>query len=148
SIHEAQSEPVEWIETQVLGPDVMDRHTLAQHARMAANAYQLPWKDSWYELDPTWNTNASFPFGWDSDEKGFRDFIFRSRDNVDKRHGTTRFPLPKRINSMTIYCFPAARVDISWVFSTICEGCYDWSGFHRRPMSLCCTERPEFRDLS
>ncbi|KAF8126086.1 hypothetical protein EV363DRAFT_1174953, partial [Boletus edulis] len=40
SIHEAQSEPVEWIETQVLGPDVMDRHTLAQHARMAANAYQ------------------------------------------------------------------------------------------------------------
>ncbi|KAF8124069.1 hypothetical protein EV363DRAFT_1354476 [Boletus edulis] len=114
---------------------------------MAANAYQLPWKDSWYELDPTWNTNASFPFGWDSDEKGFRDFIFRSRDNVDKRHGTTRFPLPKRINSMTIYCFPAARVDISWVFSTVCEGCYDWSGFHRRPMSLCCTERPEFRDL-
>ncbi|KAF8417085.1 hypothetical protein L210DRAFT_3656274 [Boletus edulis BED1] len=120
SIHEAQSEPVEWIETQVLGPAVMDRH-LAQHARMAANAYQLPWKDSWYELDPTWNTNASFPFGWDSDENGFRDFIFRFRDNVDKRHGTTRFPLPKRINSMTIYCFPAARVDISWVFSTVCE---------------------------
>ncbi|KAF8430586.1 hypothetical protein L210DRAFT_3561949 [Boletus edulis BED1] len=36
----------------------MDRHTLAQDARTAADAYQLPWKDSWYELDPTWNTNA------------------------------------------------------------------------------------------
>lgn len=59
SIHQAQSEPVEWIETQVLGPDVTDRHTLAQLARMAANAYQLPWKDNWYELDPAWNTVSS-----------------------------------------------------------------------------------------
>lgn len=57
-IHQAQSERVEWIETQVLGPDVADRHTLAQLARMAANAYQLPWKDNWYELDPTWNINT------------------------------------------------------------------------------------------
>lgn len=58
SIHQAQSEPVEWVKTQVLGPDVTDRHTLAQLARMAANAYQLPWKDNWYELDPSWNINA------------------------------------------------------------------------------------------
>ena len=58
SIHHAQSEPVEWIETQVLGPDVTDRNTLAQLARMAANAYQLPGKDNWYELDPSWNINA------------------------------------------------------------------------------------------
>lgn len=58
SIHHSQSEPVEWIETQILGPDVTDRHTLTQLARMAANAYQLPWKDNWYELDPSWNINA------------------------------------------------------------------------------------------
>lgn len=63
SIHEAQSEPVEWIETQVLGPDITDRHTLAQLARMAANAYQLPWKDSWYELEPSWNINT-VSFSW------------------------------------------------------------------------------------
>lgn len=58
SIHQAQSEPVEWIETQVLGPDITDRHTIAQLARMAANAYQFPRKDNWYELDPPWNTNT------------------------------------------------------------------------------------------
>ncbi|KAF8139862.1 hypothetical protein EV363DRAFT_1086963, partial [Boletus edulis] len=107
------SEPVEWIETQVLGPAVMDRH-LAQHARMAANAYQLPWKDSWYELDPTWNTNASFPFGWDSDENGFRDFIFRSRDNVptskkDKLNDNLLFSCCPLVNDLR-FRFPHADV--------------------------------------
>lgn len=58
SLFEAQSEPVEWVETRVLGPDVADRHTLAQLGRMAANAYQLPGRNNWYELDPSWNVNA------------------------------------------------------------------------------------------
>jgi len=58
SIHQAQSEPVEWTESQILGPDVTDKRTLAQLARMAANAYQLPGKENWYELDPSWNTNT------------------------------------------------------------------------------------------
>ncbi|KAF8447897.1 alpha/beta-hydrolase [Boletus edulis BED1] len=137
SIHQAQSEPVEWIETQVLGPDVMDRHTLAQLARMAANAYQLPWKDNWYELDPTWNTNASFPFGWDSDEDGFRGFVFRSRDNstiVLSIKGTAlQGPTSKKdkLNDNLLFSCCCARVDISWAFSTVCD-CYDWSAFHRR----------------
>lgn len=58
SIHQAQSEPVEWIETQVLGPDITDRLTLVQLARMAANAYQLPGRENWYEIDPSWNVNG------------------------------------------------------------------------------------------
>ncbi|KAF8444817.1 hypothetical protein L210DRAFT_3047884 [Boletus edulis BED1] len=131
SIHQAQSKPVEWIETQVLGPDAMDRHTLAQLARMAANASQRRTSS----LGKTAGTNSiphgtptplqSFPFGWDSDENGFRGFVFRSRDNstvVLSIKGTAlQGPTSKKDNSMTIYCFPAAvpRVDVSWVFSTV-----------------------------
>ncbi|KAG8217572.1 alpha beta-hydrolase [Butyriboletus roseoflavus] len=137
SIHQAQSEPVEWIETQVLGPDITDRHTLAQLARMTANAYQLPWKDSWYELDPSWNVNTSFPFGWDNDEDGFRGFVFRSRDNstvVLSIKGTTlQGPTSKKdkLNDNLLFSCCCARVDFSWVFSTVCD-CYDWFGLHRR----------------
>ncbi|KAF8559640.1 alpha beta-hydrolase [Imleria badia] len=137
SIHQAQSEPVEWIQTQVLAPDVTDRHTLAQLARMAANAYQLPWKDNWYQLDHSWNINTSFPFGWDHDEDGFRGFVFRSRDNstvVLSIKGTTlQGPTSKKdkLNDNLLFSCCCARVDLSWVFSTVCD-CYDWSGLQRR----------------
>ncbi|KAF8452204.1 hypothetical protein L210DRAFT_3517682 [Boletus edulis BED1] len=46
SIHQAQSEPVEWIETQVLGPDVMDRHTLAQQCATVTTLSAALIKDS------------------------------------------------------------------------------------------------------
>jgi len=138
SIHLGQSEPLRWIETQVLGPDVTDRHTLAQLARMAANAYQLPGENNWYELDPFWNLNASFPFGWDEDEDGFRGFVFRSQDNatvVLSIKGTTlRGPTSKKdkFNDNLLFSCCCARVDFSWVFSAVCD-CFDWSiGLHRR----------------
>ncbi|KAH0830627.1 alpha beta-hydrolase [Lanmaoa asiatica] len=138
SVHQAQSEPIEWIETQVLGPDVTDRHTLAQLARMAANAYQLPWKDNWYELDPSWNINASFPLGWDTDGDGFRGFVFRSRDNstvVLSIKGTTlqgSTSKKDKLNDNLLFSCCCARVDFSWVFSTVCDCYSDWSGLYRR----------------
>ncbi|KAG9318547.1 alpha beta-hydrolase [Chiua virens] len=144
SMHQAQSEPIEWIETQVLGPDVTDRHTLAQLARMAANAYQLPWKDNWYELDPSWNINASFPFGWEDDEDGFRGFVFRARDNatiVLSIKGTTlQGPTSKKdkLNDNLLFSCCCARVDFSWVFSTVCD-CFDWTGLYRRCDDPCLT---------
>jgi lipase ATG15 len=58
SLHQGETEPVEWEEVVVLGPDVQDRHTLSQLARMTANAYQLPGHKNWYELDASWNVNA------------------------------------------------------------------------------------------
>ena len=152
SIYHAQSEPVEWVETHVLGPDVTDRHTLAQLARMAANAYQLPGKDNWYELDPSWNVNSvsapthartllsdsqSFPFGWENDEPGFRGFVFRAQDDstvVLSIKGTTlQGPTSKKdkLNDNLLFSCCCARVDFSWVFSTVCD-CYHWSGLHRR----------------
>ncbi|KAG6910289.1 hypothetical protein DXG01_011686 [Tephrocybe rancida] len=63
----------------VLGPDVEDRHTLSQLARMSGNAYALPGQKNWYEVDMAWN--SSFPFGWENTDDGFRGHVFLSSDN-------------------------------------------------------------------
>lgn len=55
SLRHAQSEPVEWEQVDVIGPDVEDIHTLAQLARMTGNAYALPGQKNWYDVDPSWN---------------------------------------------------------------------------------------------
>ena len=56
SIHLSESQPIQWIPTKVLAPDVQDMHTLSQLARMSGDAYALQGKKNWYELDPSWNT--------------------------------------------------------------------------------------------
>ena len=56
SLHFGESEKVEWDHTEVLGPDIEDRHTLSQLARMTGNAYALPGQKNWYDVDPAWNT--------------------------------------------------------------------------------------------
>jgi len=62
SLHHGETEPIEWEEAIVSGPDVGDRHTLSQLARMTANAYQLPGHKNWYELDASWDVNAVTTF--------------------------------------------------------------------------------------
>jgi putative lipase involved disintegration of autophagic bodies len=63
SLKHSESVPVEWEEVQMLGPDVEDRHTLGQLARMTGNAYALPGQKNWYDIDKAWNTvSASFGF--------------------------------------------------------------------------------------
>jgi hypothetical protein len=44
-----------WEPTEVLGPDVEDRHTLSQLARISGNAYALPGQKNWYDVDSAWN---------------------------------------------------------------------------------------------
>lgn len=56
SLRSQESEPIEWEEVQLLAPDIEDRHTLSQLARMTGNAYALPGRPNWYEVDPAWNT--------------------------------------------------------------------------------------------
>ncbi|KAF5387003.1 hypothetical protein D9615_001572 [Tricholomella constricta] len=118
SLHERESEIVEWDQVEVLGPDVEDRHTLAQLARMAGNAYALPGRKNWYEVDQAWN--SSFPFGWE-DSDGFRGHVFLSSDNstvVLSIKGTTlNGPTSKKDK------FNDNLVDISWTFRTVCN-CY------------------------
>lgn len=59
SLHMQQSEPVEWEKVTVWGPDIEDKHTLGQLARMTANAYAMPGQSNWWDLDMTWNTVRS-----------------------------------------------------------------------------------------
>lgn len=65
SLRNGQSEKVEWETAEILGPDIEDKHTLVQLARMTGNAYALPGKKNWYDIDPMWNNvNVSvLPFG-------------------------------------------------------------------------------------
>jgi hypothetical protein len=55
SLRYSESEKVEWETVETLGPDVEDRHTLAQLARMTGNAYALPDRENWYDIEPKWN---------------------------------------------------------------------------------------------
>lgn len=99
SLHFGESEKVDWDSTEVQGPDVEDKHTLAQLARMSGNAYAMPGQKSWYDVDQAWNTVCSrtylyilvysyllaviqsFPFGWEDADDGFRGHVFLSSDN-------------------------------------------------------------------
>lgn len=51
-----QSEPIEWVQKDVLAPDVTDRLTLQELAKMTANAYAERGKSNWYEMSERWNT--------------------------------------------------------------------------------------------
>ncbi|KZT26544.1 alpha/beta-hydrolase [Neolentinus lepideus HHB14362 ss-1] len=127
SLQHSQNEKVEWDEVEVLGPEIEDRHTLAQLARMTGNAYAMPGRKNWYDIDNEWNT--SFPIGWDPDSPGFRGHVFVSPDAsiaILSIKGTTiTGPTSKldKFNDNLLFSCCCARVDISWVFSTVC-GCY------------------------
>lgn len=44
-----------WETVEILGPDVQDKHTLSQLARISGNAYALPGQKNWYDVDSAWN---------------------------------------------------------------------------------------------
>ncbi|KAJ7510028.1 alpha/beta-hydrolase [Mycena galericulata] len=125
----AESETsVEWQPEDVLGPDIEDLHTLAQLARMAGNAYAgTPGRKNWYEVDPAWN--ASFPFGWDDADNGFRGHVFFSSDNstvvLSIKGTSSQGPTSKqdRYNDNLLFSCCCARVDFTWVFRKVCD-CY------------------------
>lgn len=84
SLNLAETVHVDWEPQDLLGPDVEDLHTLAQLARMSGNAYAVPGRSNWYEIDAAWNT--SFPFGWEDPDNGFRGHVFLSSDNSTASH--------------------------------------------------------------
>ncbi|KAI0705870.1 Alpha/Beta hydrolase protein [Cytidiella melzeri] len=125
SLRHSESVPVEWEAVDLLGPDVEDRHTLGQLARMTGNAYALPGQKNWYDIDEAWNT--SFPFGWEDAADGFRGHVFLSPMNstvVLSIKGTTlQGPTSKKdkFNDNLMFSCCCAYVDFSWVFSTVCD---------------------------
>ncbi|KAF8809034.1 alpha/beta-hydrolase [Phlegmacium glaucopus] len=128
SLYHAQSElePLIWDPVNISGPDIEDLHTLAQLARMSANAYASPDRKSWFDIDDAWK--YSFPFGWQGSD-GFRGHVFLSSDNstiVLSIKGTTlQGPTSEldKFNDNLLFSCCCARVDFSWIFSTVCD-CY------------------------
>ncbi|KAF9448883.1 alpha/beta-hydrolase [Macrolepiota fuliginosa MF-IS2] len=141
---ESPTEPLEWDVKEVPGPDIEDRHTLAQLARMSGNAYAMPGRPNWYDVDQTWN--QSFPFGWENEADGFRGHVFLSDNNstiILSIKGTTlsgptskkdRFndnlhvyllQLALRFADMTHRLFSCCcgRATPAWMFRTVCN-CY------------------------
>jgi len=118
---------VRWNRVEVEGPDVEDRLTLLELAKMTGNAYALPGHSNWYDLEDKWNT--SFPYGWEDKADGFRGHVFVSSDNttvVLSIKGTTlQGPTSKKdkFNDNLLFSCCCARVDITWVFATVCN-CY------------------------
>ncbi|KAI0797643.1 Alpha/Beta hydrolase protein [Abortiporus biennis] len=125
SLREGESESIEWEQVEILGPDIEDKHTIGQLARMTGNAYALPGQKNWYDVDLGWNN--SFPFGWEDAADGFRGHVFLSPDNttvVLSIKGTTlQGPTSKKdkFNDNLLFSCCCARVDISWIFHTVCD---------------------------
>ena len=60
SVVQEKCHSLQWDRISVTAPDVTDQYTLAQLARMAANAYALPGAPNWWDLDPTWTSVRIF----------------------------------------------------------------------------------------
>ncbi|KAF5358483.1 hypothetical protein D9756_001345 [Leucocoprinus leucothites] len=122
SMHLGESpvDPIEWEAQEVQGPDIEDRHTLAQLARMSGDAYALPGMPNWYE---------SFPFGWEDIDDGFRGQVFLSGDNstvILSIKGTTlNGPTSKkdRFNDNLLFSCCCAHVTPPWLIRRVCK-CY------------------------
>ncbi|KAH7317984.1 Alpha/Beta hydrolase protein [Rhizoctonia solani] len=136
SLRLQQSEPIEWVKKNVLAPDVTDRETLRELAKMTANAYAKRGKPNWWEMSERWNT--SFPFGWEPDEDGFRGQVFISDDEnivVMSIKGTSiwtpigdKTSKKDKLNDNLLFSCCCARVDWTWHWQTVCD-CY--SGHNR-----------------
>ena len=55
SIRHAQSSDLPWREDELIGPDVEQRETLLELAKMTNNAYITPDDAAWYELGEAWH---------------------------------------------------------------------------------------------
>lgn len=53
-MHHGQSEILEWDEDEVPGPDVEDRETLLELAKMTSNSYIQSGEVGWYNMSDEW----------------------------------------------------------------------------------------------
>jgi len=126
SLRHAQSERLQWDDTETIGPDVNKRETLLQLAKMTNASYYNPEDAQWYD-----NWNLSYPFGWEPDADGFRGHIFVSDDNstvVISIKGTSAGwivgnggPTIKKdkLNDNLLFSCCCAKVGPTW--STVCD---------------------------
>ncbi|KAG0238367.1 putative lipase atg15 [Actinomortierella wolfii] len=69
--------PGSWTKETIDAPDVMDKDTLIQLAKLNYNSYTEVASPGWYDLEGKWSVNSTF--GWEED--GVRGHVFASDDN-------------------------------------------------------------------
>ncbi|KAH8831375.1 alpha/beta-hydrolase [Flagelloscypha sp. PMI_526] len=128
---DGQSSNFPWDEEEMLAPNTSSRATLLTLAKMTNNAYLLPGDKGWYDLGDQWN--ASYQYGWEPDDDGFRGHVFATEDNstvILSIKGTSApagiwggGPTTKKdkLNDNLLFSCCCARVD--WTWSTVCD-CY------------------------
>lgn len=119
----------EWIDEEVLAPNVSDRDTVIQLAYMASNAYvDVPFTGDWTNVSKPWDGKAEF--GWMSD--GVRGHVFVDDDEqvvVISIKGTSAAVFDSggdtapndKINDNLLFSCCCAR--ISYLWNTVCD-CY------------------------
>ncbi|KAK6539814.1 putative lipase atg15, variant 2 [Orbilia ellipsospora] len=117
-----------WEISQVLAPDITDKDTVLNLAKMSANAYvQIPAHDDWRDVGTPWNQSAGF--GWEND--GLRGHIFLDEQNstvIISFKGTSvavfygeETKTNDKINDNLFFSCCCARVSAFW--RTVCN-CY------------------------
>ncbi|KAJ6256126.1 hypothetical protein Dda_9218 [Drechslerella dactyloides] len=120
--------PAAWTTDEVLAPDVEDKETVLNLAKMSANAYvHVPATEDWRDLGTPWNQSAGF--GWEND--GLRGHIFldpRNTTLIISIKGTSvavfygeETKTNDKINDNLFFSCCCARVSAFW--RTVCD-CY------------------------
>ncbi|KIJ63381.1 hypothetical protein HYDPIDRAFT_41212 [Hydnomerulius pinastri MD-312] len=134
SIRHGQNSVNLWQGEEVLGPDVTERQTLLELAKMTSNAYYPGPEADWYDVD---GFNASTPVGWAPTDDGLRGHVFVSSDNstvILSLKGTSAGWITggggptvrkDKLNDNRLFSCCCARVGPTW--SPVC-GCYKGSG--------------------
>ncbi|QLG70796.1 hypothetical protein HG535_0A07380 [Zygotorulaspora mrakii] len=124
---------IDWVDDDVIAPNVTDKETVISLALMSSNAYvKLPYHDDWRNISSPWNGSESDGFGWDDD--GLRGHIFVNKEEdivVISFKGTSAQGLPgsgidettanDKINDNLLFSCCCARVSYLW--TTVCD-CY------------------------
>ncbi|EPS40459.1 hypothetical protein H072_5703 [Dactylellina haptotyla CBS 200.50] len=117
-----------WTVDQVTAPDITDKETVLNLAKMSANAYvHIPATDDWRDVGTPWNQSAGF--GWEND--GLRGHIFLDEQNstvIISIKGTSvavfygeETKTNDKINDNLFFSCCCARVSAFW--KTVCD-CY------------------------
>ncbi|KAG0032089.1 putative lipase atg15 [Podila clonocystis] len=121
SLDDTSLGPESWTRESVMAPDVTDRETILQLAKMNYNSYTEVASPGWYDLEGNWSVNSTF--GWEED--GVRGHVFTSADNstlIIAIKGTSAAILGggggtatrDKINDNLLFSCCCAKVDRTW----------------------------------
>ncbi|KAF9436770.1 putative lipase atg15 [Entomortierella beljakovae] len=110
--------PESWTREVIASPDIEDKDTVIQLAKMNYNSYTEIGSPGWYDLEDKWDLNSTF--GWE--EEGLRGHVFSSTDGntlVIAVKGTSILgggatTTRDKINDNLLFSCCCAKVDRTW----------------------------------